>query len=144
MSRALLSIRLLNSRREDILSMYNETFAEAMTSLLERTDTSHGDVHDSVFADVIPAFPLHPPFVDHEPREINIEGSKNIVNTDALSSQRCIVYAAGISRDSSFEQHLATHTRCQVHAFDCTIKTTADSVTGKAFQFHNWCLGRGG
>merc|ERR1719174_520251 len=30
---------------------------------------------------------------------------------------------------------------CETHAFDCTLQPGARSVTGKKFQFHNWCIG---
>merc|ERR1719401_2427933 len=43
------------------------------------------------------------------------DGMKNIFRN--LNHTPCLVYAAGISGDSRFEQRLAR--QCEVHAFDC-------------------------
>lgn len=148
---------LLNTADETILSMYDESVATQARRHLEigteRSDDSHGSEDgwvpewhqegNSVFADVTPAFPLLPPYVDHAPRAINVEGSKNIVSTGNLKSTDCIVYAAGIADNSEFEQQMAAGTPCQVHAFDCTIDKSAPAVKGKDFHFHDWCIGKG-
>lgn len=132
---------ILSLSPDHILELYNDTVAAAQKQRLKEGLSQIEGVGD-VFADVEPAFPLLPPHVDHPPRPFNVEGTKNIVKTDNLKSPTCVIYAAGIADDSSFEQMMAQQ-GCEVHAFDCSIDATAASVQGKAFKFHHWCLGKG-
>lgn len=48
-----------------------------------------------------------------------------------------------IAWESNFEQQMARE-GCETHAFDCTVDPASPVVAGKAFAFHNWCIGDGG
>lgn len=70
------------------------------------------------------------------------QGAKSIINPQhslRLLNRSCIVYGAGIARDSTFEKRMATH--CEVHAFDCTVGSTSPAVFRKRFAFHQTCIG---
>lgn len=87
------------------------------------------------------SFPLSPPYIPRVPGWFAYESErKNILKWDSISRDRCIVYAAGIADDSDFEVEVA-QSGCEVHAFDCTINASAESVQDKPFKFHPWCIG---
>lgn len=92
--------------------------------------------------DVEPSVPLMPPFVDHPPRKLNVEGSKATVRAEHIKNHHCLIYGAGIADDSRFEQSMALQ-GCDVHAFDYSIDASAASVQGKAFHYHAWCISEG-
>jgi len=91
------------------------------------------------------SLPLAPPIIKHDPAVGDGEGDKNIVGLQLLgkSNKRCVVYGMGIAWESNFEQQMAKE-GCETHAFDCTVDPASPVVAGKAFTFHNWCIGEGG
>jgi len=125
----------------EIMQFYEADTAEQAKTELQRGMSSVVDETTGVFDDVRIAFPLMPPFVDHAPRVLNAEGSKDIVDFSKADLKGCVVYAAGIADDSGFEEKLSK-SGCEVHAFDCTINASSPAVAGKKFSFHNWCLGK--
>lgn len=90
------------------------------------------------------SLPLAPPILKHDPALGDGEGDKNIVGLQLLGKgRRCVVYGMGIAWESHFEQQMARE-GCETHAFDCTVDPASPVVAGKAFAFHNWCIGDGG
>ena len=51
----------------------------------------------------------------------------------------CVVYAAGLAGEARFEMMLSNLTSCEVHGFDCTLRTKQPEWK---FSFHDWCLGK--
>lgn len=118
---------------------YNPELAAVEKKRLQDESVEGKDFQTNVFEAVqisygeVPASEL-----DHNQyRSINEEGNKNVLQD--IDDTPCLVYGAGIADDSGFEQSMAD--RCEVHAFDCTLTSEAESVRGKKFTFHKWCIG---
>merc|ERR1712150_186258 len=94
--------------------------------------------NESVFEAVGISFKLPDTYLNHtQNRTINQAGKENIMKFNHSS---CVVYGAGIAMDSYFELEMANK-GCEVHAFDCTLTGSENSVRNKPFKFHPWCLG---
>lgn len=138
----LMAASYLPAMPHEIMQFYKLDEAEQAKTELQRGISLGVDQKKGVFDDVRLAFPLMPPFVDHAPRVLNVEGTKDIVDFSKTDlNDRCVVYAAGIANNSRFEEKLSK-SGCEVHAFDCTISASSRAVAGKHFSFHNWCLGK--
>lgn len=118
---------------------YNPLWAAAARTKLMQAPWTH---HSDAFSAIDQSFGIVPwGEMDHDQfATVNHEGNKNLLKIHDAAGKNCIVYGAGIADDSSFEEKMAKM-GCEVHAFDCTLRGNESSVTGKKFQFHNWCLG---
>jgi hypothetical protein len=60
---------------------------------------------------------------------------------DAFQKEGCVIFSVGSENNFQFEEQMAKITKCQIHTFDCTVKTPMipeqirDRVT-----FHKLCL----
>lgn len=115
----------------------NKSHEKLVTGAIEHQDTT-----PHVFAPVDIALNFMPPIIDHDWRGGDGQGNKNLIGIPQLAQEgrKCVVYGIGISSDSAFEQKMAKM-GCETHAFDCTISTTSEAVSNKAFTFHHWCIG---
>jgi hypothetical protein len=129
-----------------LLEFYDKSRADHALGMLEvgsmpDAKPSKPSEKGSVFEAVEIALPLVPPFIDHDPREGNGQGDKNIVPMSSdIGNDRCLVYGAGIQNDSAFESIMARSGH-STFAFDCSLTMNAPSVSGKMFTFNPWCIG---
>jgi len=127
-----------------------QALAEEKRQLLEAGSTpgahpAHPEVRGSVFEAVEISMPLVPPIIKHDPAFGAGQGDKNIVGINQMThgGHHCVVYGLGIANDPGFEEQMQS-LGCETHAFDCTVRSSNPVVAGKAFQFHEWCIGQRG
>ncbi len=96
----------------------------------------------NVFDSIVIALPLAPPLL--RPSDGKGDNRKAFVKPDFLRANKqspCIVYAAGIAADASFEVEMVQY-GCSVFAFDCTVNELPSAAAAyKNISFNNICIG---
>ena len=64
-----------------------------------------------------------------------------------LDQSGCIIYSVGSNMNFKFEEAMHRRSKCEIHTFDCTVKSDAKSKSGyllshsRRFYFHHICIG---
>ena len=72
------------------------------------------------------------------------DDGRRVCMDDVDPSKPCIVFSLGSIKQGGFEEAIAQHTHCDVHAFDCTMEFAVPSVfqsLDSPVKFHKVCIG---
>ena len=101
----------------------------------------------SAFADVLEDAPLQP-FLSHFASDSDVTGERAIAFAPQLRARRgdCLAYGIGIATDGRFEHSLASGLGCEVHGFDCTLRSQELAAARARYNFtlHGVCVGTPG